>query len=108
MIVKPTHYYDLKEGSVYSYLVGTSEQEARKGRLVREYMRFKYLGKHDGKDVVVSVDNHGRVVSTFRCSRPCVAIKTDGSEDIAFDRRSVVGIVLDDVANGRIEIAGHS
>jgi hypothetical protein len=100
-IARPSHRYDLKEGTTYTYVVGLSEEERKSGKAAGDALTFRYFGKVDGEHIVALLSDDGTVLSRSRCAEPCVVIKRQNGSKIAYSPDSVIGAVFGDA------IAGH-
>jgi len=103
-----TPHFDDREGDTYYYATAASDEDQKKGQALGSVVNFRYLGERDGKHTIVSVDDNGRVMLRYECSKPCKIIKRTirGETDrIPYDPRSVIGAAFEDALNGSLRVA---
>lgn len=110
------HNYVLRDGMEYGYTVALSEDQRQSGQIGEQILAFMYLGSRDGKHQVMIRD--GSLVTVMECEIPCMYVKsmtfldqdylrdTIKVERFQAQRGSVIAAVMEDVANGRLAIAG--
>lgn len=100
-----SHNYNFKEGDLYGYLGGISEEDQKKGIAAPPVVRFRYTGFWGGAHHLQLVDDNGAVIDTEECQVPCVAIKETGANGvrrIGYSTDSIVGAAFEDAMNGRL------
>lgn len=100
----PDHSYTEKIGDIYFYTAALSENARKDGVGAKSMYGFKYLGRASNGDVlIVGVNNIGFPTSAIRCSVPCKVIRIGRDEAMSFDPDTVVGTVIADALNGKLE-----
>lgn len=102
---RPSHYYDAKDGALYSYIAAISEDERKAGKGAGDVLTYAYLGKRDGKHVLVRVTADGRPLEEAYCGAPCRVITFGDGRQFGFTEGSVIGAAFADAIAGRLEIA---
>ena len=103
--------FEDREGDTYFYATAPSEEDEKKGKALGSVVSFRYLGERDGKHTIISVDDDGRTVLRYECSKPCKIIKRTFRNEIdrvPYDTRSVLGAAFDDALNGSLRIASKA
>jgi hypothetical protein len=104
----PAHYYDARDGVLYSYIAAISEDDRKAGKAAGDVFTFAYLGKRDGKHVLVRVTADGRPIEEAYCGSPCRVISYPNGRQIAYNEGSIIGGAFADAIAGRMIIASYS
>jgi hypothetical protein len=100
----PSPNFADEENGTYFYVSAVSEEDRKKGKAVGSVVGFRYGGKNDnGQHILISVDGSGRDITKSYCSEPCVIIKYDTGERIAFSPDSIIGSAFQDSINGYLK-----
>jgi hypothetical protein len=105
----PQHNYKFRDGELYGYIGGISEEDQKKGIAAPPVIRFRYTGFWAGAQHLQVVDDNGAVTEIDECAVPCVAIKAtayNGSVSrYGYTPDSVVGAAFQDAMNGLLKRA---
>jgi hypothetical protein len=102
---RPAHNYDAMDGVLYSYIAAVSEDERKEGVAAGDAYTFAYLGKREGKHVLVRVTADGRPLEEAYCGTPCRVITYANGRQLGFNEGSIIGAAFADAIAGRLEIA---
>jgi hypothetical protein len=103
--VVPPHRYELEEDGTYFYIAAVSEKDREEGRVAGSVLGYRYLGLDgDGEHILVLVDEQGKSLIRSTCAQPCVIIKDDDGERVAFNSDSIVGAAFTDAMNGHLKV----
>jgi hypothetical protein len=102
---RPAHNYDARDGVLYSYIAAVSEEERKEGVAAGDAFTFAYLGKREGKHVLVRVTADGRPIEEAYCGTPCRVITYANGRQLGFNEGSIIGAAFADATAGRLEIA---
>lgn len=104
---RPAHNYDAKEGVFYSYVAAISEEERKAGQGAGSVLTYAYLGKQDGKHVLVRVTADGRPLETAYCGNPCRVITFTDGRQYGFTEGSIIGAAFADAIAGKLALAEY-
>lgn len=102
---KPEHNYTQREGDVYYYGGAISRDAADAGQVSPQVYAFRYLGGNyvKGNDAVLALDSRGMSSGIAWCARPCEIIHMSNGQMLAYDARTIIGAVFQDIMDGKLE-----
>jgi hypothetical protein len=103
--IHPSHYYDERDGFVYSYIAAISEDARKAGKAAGNVVSFVYLGREDGRHVLTSIDRNGAPLSEAYCPDTCRVITYDDGSRVGYTETSIIGAAFADAIAGRLQIA---
>ena len=101
---QPTHRYDAREGSDYSYAPDVTDQQKSEGVAAQKLLTIRYLGVVNGEDKIQPVDMPD---VSYTCARPCQVIKLYNAGELIqrelYNPESVIGAMFQDAGSGQLE-----
>lgn len=105
--VIPSHYYDERDGVLYSYIAAVSDEDRKTGKAAGDVITFAYLGEEEGRHTLVQVRPDGSIASRATCKKPCrVITRADGSQ-VGYNEGSIIGAAFADALSGKLERAHY-